>query len=125
MVPMNDFIEEYKPKMQGLQDRLSATFDAHGEPKGIMNENDLYEIHSTLFDMQNAVRKKMEQAGAEGLLEQFNDILTALGEPQEPQSLVDVTSETTGMAARSSRVRTMRVRFCSAQLTISRAPPGC
>jgi len=117
MIPINEFITSHLDKMQGLQDRLSSKFDAYGEPTGIVDENDLYEVHSNLVNMQNAVRKKIEAAGQEEMLEQFNEILSKLGEPMPPADVGVLQTDASDAPSRRSTKLFKMIR----KRTVSRA----
>ena len=84
MIPINDFITRYQPKMNALLLRLSSHSDSIEKSTGFVSEADLFEIHSSFFNMKDPLAKKLVESGNDELKDRFTKIMNAMGEPKEP-----------------------------------------
>eukprot|EP01095_Lingulamoeba_sp_RSL-Kostka_P005233 TRINITY_DN16570_c0_g1_i1.p1 TRINITY_DN16570_c0_g1~~TRINITY_DN16570_c0_g1_i1.p1 ORF type:complete len:502 (+),score=212.24 TRINITY_DN16570_c0_g1_i1:140-1507(+) len=94
--------------MANLQSRLCTKTDEEEKSGGIIDENDLYQIHETLTRLSKSLVPLLEgkNTGVEHpLLERFNQVMADLGEPKEPGS--EDEDEDSKQKAKVSKLRNM------------------
>ena len=106
MLPLNSFLDDYTEKMKLLLSRLSNQIYPEESMTSLLKPDDLFTIHSNLYENKDAIKSELDKAGAQNILRDFENVLKDLGPPisdTQPQQTTQSSSSSSSSQRKSKR----------------------